>query len=89
MSTTMTIRLDDAMKDRLDALAKAMARSKSYLAVNAIEEYITANEWQIQQIKEAVAAADSPDAEFVDHENVKNWLNTWGNADEKDAPRCT
>jgi hypothetical protein len=28
------------------------------------------NEWQIQGIQEALAAADSPDAEWVDHDKV-------------------
>jgi RHH-type transcriptional regulator, rel operon repressor / antitoxin RelB len=36
MSTTMTIRLDDEVKERLDRLAEATARSKSYLAAEAV-----------------------------------------------------
>jgi len=36
MSTTMTIRLNDDVKDRLDVLAGATRRSKSFLAAEAI-----------------------------------------------------
>ena len=36
MSTTLTIRLDEEVKDRLDRLADSTQRSKSYLAAEAI-----------------------------------------------------
>ena len=36
MSTTMTIRLESKLKQRLDQLAKITDRSKSYLAAEAI-----------------------------------------------------
>jgi len=39
MSTTMTIRIEDDVKDRLDRLAEATNRSKSYLAAEAIREF--------------------------------------------------
>ena len=45
MSTTMTIRLEDELKQRLDQLADATQRSKSFLAVEAIREFIELNEW--------------------------------------------
>ena len=47
MSTTMTIRLDDEVKERLDHLADATHRSKSFLAAEAIRAYVETNEWQI------------------------------------------
>ena len=36
MSATMTIRLDDDVKDKLEQLAEATHRSRSYLAAEAI-----------------------------------------------------
>lgn len=59
MSTTMTIRLEPAVKDRLDQLAAATHRSKSYLAAEAIAEYISLNEWQIKEIHTAIKEADA------------------------------
>ena len=44
MSTTMTIRLADEVKDRLDRLAESTQRSKSYLAAEAIREFVENNE---------------------------------------------
>jgi predicted transcriptional regulator len=40
MSTTMTIRIEDEVKDRLDRLAESTQRSKSFLAAEAIREYV-------------------------------------------------
>jgi len=45
-------------------------RSKAYLASRAIEEYLEIQEWQVKAIEKAVHEADSPDAQFVDHEEV-------------------
>ncbi len=39
-STTMTIRLPPALKDRLARLAKSTRRSNSYLAGEAVAEYV-------------------------------------------------
>jgi RHH-type transcriptional regulator, rel operon repressor / antitoxin RelB len=51
MSTTMTVRLDDEVKDRLDHLTKATKRSKSFLAAEAIRAYVEFNEWQIGEVQ--------------------------------------
>ena len=61
MSTTMTLRLEDDVKARLDKLADATQRSKSFLAAEAIREYVENNEWQIREIKAAVKEANAGD----------------------------
>ena len=58
-STTITVRVDSSIKKRLDAIAKGAKRSKSFLASEAIEEYIAIQEWQIRGIKEAIVSLDS------------------------------
>ncbi|HHJ40417.1 MAG TPA: ribbon-helix-helix protein, CopG family [Methylothermaceae bacterium] len=60
-STTMTIRLEPELKSRLDKLAEATHRSKSFLASEAVREFIEMNEWQIQEIKAAIKEADGGD----------------------------
>lgn len=86
MSTTLTIRIDEKTKQRLERLAAAMARTKSYLVSTAINEFIEANEWQIREIEKAVTKADQPDAKFIDHEDVAEWLDSWGTKNEKKPP---
>jgi predicted transcriptional regulator len=88
MSTTLTIRLDEQTKERLDRLAESVARSKSYLVTRALLDYLELNEWQVKAIKKAVSKADSSDAKFVAHEDVSAWLETWGTENEKEPPQC-
>ena len=88
MSTTITVRLDDETKKKLDRLARATARTKSYLASHAIKEFIEGNEWQIQEIKKAIREADRPGAKFAEHDDVVAWLKTWGSKREKEPPQC-
>jgi len=47
-SSTMTIRQEADLKARLDKLADATQCSKSYLAAEAVREYIELNDWQLQ-----------------------------------------
>jgi RHH-type rel operon transcriptional repressor/antitoxin RelB len=61
MSVTMTIRLEDDVKDRLDHLAEATHRSKSFLAAEAIRVFVESNEWQINEIQTALKEADAGD----------------------------
>jgi RHH-type transcriptional regulator, rel operon repressor / antitoxin RelB len=75
MSTTITIRLEPELKDRLDQLAEATHRSKSFLAAEAIREFIDLNEWQIQEIKAAIKEADAGD--FADDQDVKSVFAKW------------
>lgn len=76
MSTTMTIRLESELKNRLDQLSEATHRSKSFLAVEAIKEFVELNEWQVQEINTAITEADNGD--FATDEEMKNTLGKWG-----------
>ena len=87
MNKTMTLRLDDETHERLSNLAGATDRSKAYLAMQALKLFLDNNEWQVQEIKEAIAEADaaSPD-QFVDNDTVMAWMETWGTNDESQPP---
>jgi predicted transcriptional regulator len=54
MSTTMTIRLDDDLEHRLEVIAAATERSKSFLATEAIRAFVTTHEWQIGEMQAAL-----------------------------------
>ena len=49
-STTLTIRVDRSVKERLEAIAHRLNRSKSFVACEAIKEYIAVQEWQTIQV---------------------------------------
>ena len=75
MSTTMTIRLEDELKDRLERLAESTSRSKSYLAAQAIREFVELNEWQVSETRKALREADAGD--FASDEEVDAVAATW------------
>ena len=88
MQETMTIRVDADTKRRLEKLATATTRTKSFLAAEAIRAYLDMNEWQIQETQAAVQEADAADLdEFIPHEKVQAWLHSWGTKRERKAPR--
>ena len=75
MSTTMTIRLEDEVRDRLDQLAEATQRSKSFLAAEAIRAFVENNEWQISEIRAALREADAGD--FASDKDVAALSRKW------------
>jgi RHH-type transcriptional regulator, rel operon repressor / antitoxin RelB len=75
MSTTMTVRVEDEIKDRLDRLAESTQRTKSFLAAEAIREYVENNEWQIAEIQAALAEADAGD--FASDKDVAALAKKW------------
>jgi RHH-type rel operon transcriptional repressor/antitoxin RelB len=84
-STTVSVRIDPAIKKRLEKLAKSTGRSRSFLAAEAINEYLDLNEWQVAGIAKAVASLDR--GEGVPHERVKEWVSSWGSKKERPAPK--
>ena len=75
MSTTMTIRLDETVKQQLDRLAESTHRSKSFLAAEAIRTFVENNAWQIDEIQAALAEADAGD--FADEKDVAALADKW------------
>ncbi|MDP3259701.1 MAG: hypothetical protein Q8M34_03825 [Thermodesulfovibrionales bacterium] len=74
MGATLTIRGN--LAQRLETLAKTTHTSKSSLATQALEEFLTVQEWHIQAIKEGISAADKGD--IVSHKEALAELKKWG-----------
>ena len=75
MSGTVTLRLDDEVKIKLEKLAESTHRSRSFLAAEAIKAYVDSNEWQINEIHQAIKEADAGD--FASQEEVNAVVNKW------------
>jgi RHH-type rel operon transcriptional repressor/antitoxin RelB len=76
MSTKIvTLRLDAALEKRLGKLARSTNRSRSFLAAEAIREYVATNEWQIEEIGKALKEADRGD--FADDRDVRKIMSKW------------
>jgi RHH-type rel operon transcriptional repressor/antitoxin RelB len=84
-SSTFTVRVDAVAKKRLEKLAKSTGRSRSFLAAEAISEYLDINEWQVAGIKRTVASLDR--GEGVPHEQVRDWVASWGSDNELPIPK--
>lgn len=76
MSATVTIRLEPELKQRLEQLAESMQRSKSFLAAQAIHDFVDLNEWQVQEIEQAIVEADR--GEFASEQDVAAIFGKWG-----------
>lgn len=63
---TLSLRLPDDIEGSLAQLAKATGRSKSFLAVDALREYLAREAWQIAEIQQALAEADARDFASTD-----------------------
>jgi RHH-type rel operon transcriptional repressor/antitoxin RelB len=74
-SSVLTLRLDPKLKKRLDRLSLAMSRSRSFVAAEAIREYVALNDWQIEETTKAVTEADKGD--FAKDKDVRRTLKKW------------
>lgn len=72
---TMSLRLPDDIEGSLAQLAKATGRSKSFLAVDALREYLAREAWQIAEIQQALAEADA--GYFATTDEVAAVRNKW------------
>jgi predicted transcriptional regulator len=74
-STTITVRLEEEVRNRLDQLAESTQRSKSFLASEAIRQFVENNEWQIAETRAALKEADAGD--FASDRDVQRLRKKW------------
>jgi RHH-type rel operon transcriptional repressor/antitoxin RelB len=85
MSATLSVRIDEETKRRLEALAKSAKRTKSFLAAEAIAVFVESESWQLEEIKTGLKELDA--GQSVSHADVSGWLRSWGRKGERKAPR--
>jgi predicted transcriptional regulator len=56
-----TVRVSSELQDRLDAIAEALDRPRSWVVNLALETFIASETWQIEEIKQGLAEADAGD----------------------------
>lgn len=74
-SSVLTLRLDPKLKKQLDLLSQATSRSRSFVAAEAIREYVALNNWQIEETQKAIAEADRGD--FASEQDVRRTMRKW------------
>ncbi len=71
----ITLRVDSKLKKKLDKLARTTQRSRSFLAAEAIRDFVSLNEWQIEEIKKGLREADA--GNFATDEEVEAMRKKW------------
>jgi len=66
---TINVRVPEALYKQIEELAKATARTKSFLAIDALTHYVQSESWQIRDIHEGIKEADA--GEFATDKQVK------------------
>jgi len=66
-------------------LAKNTGRSRSFLAAEAINEYLDVNEWQVAGIKAAIEAVDREGT--IPHTEMEAWVSSLASAAELPFPK--
>jgi predicted transcriptional regulator len=72
---TISFKLDEHKKTRLDALAAVQDRDRSYIINEAIDSYLSLMDWQLDHIREGIEQANR--GEFVTDEEFETTLAKW------------
>ena len=72
----LNVRLPVSTYSRLSELTNSTGRSKTFLAVEALDAYLEQQAWQIAEIKAGLAEADR--GEFATEEEVRNVFAKYG-----------
>ncbi len=84
-TTVLSVRVPAELKERLEFLARATKRSKAYLAVEALGEYVKRNAWRAKELHQAIAEADG--GGFISHEAMAAWADSLGSDAELSPPK--
>lgn len=69
LERNLNVRLSESLHSQLSQLTKSTGRTKSFLAVEALEAYVSLQSWQIAEIQAGIAEADR--GEFATDEEMK------------------
>jgi predicted transcriptional regulator len=86
----LSIKLDDSMKDRIQALATERQRTPHWIMKEAIRQYVETEEAKASFEKEALQSWQhyQETGLHLKGDEVQDWLKTWGTEAETDAPEC-
>ena len=74
--SVMSVRLPDEVEQQLGQLAQSTGRTKSWLANQAIQDYLAREAWQITEVEAALREANAGD--FVPEKEMMAQFNRWG-----------
>ena len=75
-STSLAFRVSPEKAKRLEELAAATDRPRSWLLEQALDQYLDLQAWQVEQVAQAVAEMDA--GQGIPYDEIKEWLLAWG-----------
>ena len=86
MSVT-TIRLQPELEENLTAISHKMNRTKSWVINQALKEFVDRQKLEQECWQQTLTAMESAaKGQIVAGEDVQQWLESWGTANELPAP---
>jgi len=71
-----TIRINDDKLDRIDGLAKALNRSRSWVINQAVDRFLSYEEWFVNEVKDGMAEVAR--GEIAAHDEAVEKFRKWG-----------
>ena len=71
----LTVRISPELQGRLDAIADAIDRPRSWVVNRALEAFVESEAWQIEEIRRGLAEADAD--EFANDAEVAALFGKW------------
>ena len=84
--TSISVRLDPELGDKLSSVAARLDRPKSWVVEHALKEFIELQLWQLAAIEDGLRDADA--GRLVSHQDVVAWVESWGKTNERPMPEC-
>lgn len=83
----VTVKLDPETKNKLHFLSKVKSRSTHWLMKKAIDDYVEKEETKEKLRQETLSRWEEAEGgKVMSHDKVIEWLDSWGNDNEKDRP---
>jgi predicted transcriptional regulator len=85
-----SLKIDPALKERVQNLAARQHRSPHWIMLRAIEQYVARQEARDSFRKEASASwtAYQETGRHLTGAEVRDWLSKWGTSAETELPEC-
>ena len=71
-----TIRINDDKLDRIDGLAKALNRSRSWVINQAVDRFLSYEEWFVNEVRDGMA--EMTRGEIASHDEAVEKFRKWG-----------
>lgn len=90
MPVATSIKLDDALKNRIQQLAQTRRRTSHWIMREAISQYVEREEMREVFRQDTLRAWDEFQATglHATADEVDQWLKSWGSDNELPAPEC-